>query len=124
MGAALVANICLIIRFLEKRVKQMTIIALCLLSVHGSSFDFYAEDLRQFDFIPHRRNQCSYCHRVWCRAQIQRRIYVWTALLVGGSLHGVRISIVVRVIPFILMIFLQGVVVYYINLGLGPYNHT
>ncbi|KAF8522657.1 hypothetical protein JB92DRAFT_3094201 [Gautieria morchelliformis] len=34
MAAALAANICLIIRFLEKRVKQMTIIALCLLSMH------------------------------------------------------------------------------------------
>ncbi|KAF8581278.1 voltage-gated potassium channel [Ramaria rubella] len=34
MAAALIANICLIVRFLEKRVKQMTVIALCLLSIH------------------------------------------------------------------------------------------
>ncbi|GJJ10621.1 hypothetical protein Clacol_004848 [Clathrus columnatus] len=34
MIAALAANICLIIRFLEKKVKRMTIISLCLLSVH------------------------------------------------------------------------------------------
>ena len=33
--AALVANICLMLRFLEKRVKQMTIVALCFLSTHG-----------------------------------------------------------------------------------------
>jgi hypothetical protein len=47
MAAALVANVCLIIRFLEKRVKQMTIIALCLLSVHGSFMSLHTQNQRQ-----------------------------------------------------------------------------
>ncbi|KAF8520938.1 hypothetical protein BU17DRAFT_46135 [Hysterangium stoloniferum] len=34
MMVALIANLCLIVRFLEKRVKQMTIIAICLLGLH------------------------------------------------------------------------------------------
>lgn len=46
MIAALVANVCLIVRFLEKRVKQMTVTALCLLSVHGSFVSSHAQDLR------------------------------------------------------------------------------
>lgn len=46
MVAALVANVCLIVRFLEKRVKEMTIVALCLLSVHGLFTSLHAQDQR------------------------------------------------------------------------------
>lgn len=36
LACALVANICLIVRFLEKRVKTMTIICIAFLAVHGT----------------------------------------------------------------------------------------
>lgn len=37
MACALIANICLIVRFLEKRIKTTTIICVVLLTIHGTS---------------------------------------------------------------------------------------
>lgn len=93
MVAALVANVCLIVRFLEKRVKQMTIVALCLLSVHGLFYVFARSgSASNRDFIYYRLGQCSHCHRFRCGAQIQRRIYIWPTFLVGSIFLCVRIS--------------------------------
>lgn len=55
MVAALIANICLITRFLEKKVKRMTIISLCLLSVHGKKRAFL---ISFFSQLPTKTDVC------------------------------------------------------------------
>lgn len=71
MACALAANICLVMRFLEKRVKTVTLLTIVFLTVHGVSFYLYPL-MMLFHLNPPCLNDRyhQYCRNndLWCRA--------------------------------------------------------
>lgn len=79
MASAVIANVALIFRFLEKRVKTVTLLCIAFLTLHGMSYTCVSS------FIAHR-SLCRYhqYHRSYhlrCRAPFRRWLHIWRSFL-------------------------------------------
>lgn len=86
LACALLANMCLITRFLEKRVKTMTIFCTVFLTIHGTPCCIVVDRL---DYSLYRR---YYQHRgrdsFRCRASFQWQFHLWPVLLDDNLLYN------------------------------------
>lgn len=76
---AIIANLCLIMRFLEKRVKTMTILCTVFLTVHGE-YCLFSLSYRCIN-VPHRFDQYYFCNDFRCRASFRRWVYIRSGFL-------------------------------------------
>jgi potassium channel subfamily K, other eukaryote len=85
LASAIAANIFLVLRFLEVRVKTMTLACIFFLSTHGG-FLLYCLIWRPVNAIV-RRHQCHCHHYIWRSTSFQRWIHVWTTFLAYDLLN-------------------------------------
>jgi len=86
LACAVIANLCLIMRFLEKRVKTMTVLCVAFLIIHGTHCSIFMD--RSW-FMSNINRSHQYCDRDYfrCRASIPRRLHLRSAFLDDSLLN-------------------------------------
>lgn len=79
------ANLALICRFLERRVKRCTILCIAALTLHGKPFIFcQSSDIHKSP----RYTKCCDCDRLWCSTSFRRWLHLWRSILDDDMFHS------------------------------------